>query len=122
MRYPDIAPTNILGHGDIAVGRKKDPGPLFPWYTLHQAGIGAWPDKDTVGKYLAIFSEQMPPVEDVIEKLAEYGYATNVEIEVPFIAFQMHFRPKDYQGKLDVETAAIAYALYDKYILGLYAT
>ena len=29
-RYPDITPTQVLGHSDISVGRKSDPGPAFP--------------------------------------------------------------------------------------------
>jgi N-acetyl-anhydromuramoyl-L-alanine amidase len=29
--YPDITPTRIVGHSDIAPGRKTDPGPAFDW-------------------------------------------------------------------------------------------
>lgn len=42
QRYPDIAPTNVVAHSDIAVGRKNDPGPQFPWKKLYKVGIGAW--------------------------------------------------------------------------------
>ena len=29
--YPDITPARIVGHSDIAPGRKTDPGPAFDW-------------------------------------------------------------------------------------------
>lgn len=40
-----IPAQNIVGHSDIAPGRKQDPGPLFPWKTLAQAKVGLWPEQ-----------------------------------------------------------------------------
>ncbi|GIU16567.1 N-acetyl-anhydromuranmyl-L-alanine amidase [Shewanella sp. MBTL60-112-B2] len=36
--YPDITPTRITGHSDIAPGRKTDPGNGFDWQR-YKAGI-----------------------------------------------------------------------------------
>jgi len=33
--YPAITPSRIVGHSDIAPGRKTDPGPRFDWIRLH---------------------------------------------------------------------------------------
>ncbi|MFA5941857.1 MAG: 1,6-anhydro-N-acetylmuramyl-L-alanine amidase AmpD [Sinimarinibacterium sp.] len=32
--YPRITPARIVGHSDIAAGRKTDPGPAFDWARL----------------------------------------------------------------------------------------
>ncbi|MEY4768801.1 MAG: hypothetical protein RL637_1440 [Pseudomonadota bacterium] len=34
--YPKLNTTNIVGHSDIAPGRKTDPGIAFDWQKLHQ--------------------------------------------------------------------------------------
>ncbi|HEY1610653.1 MAG TPA: peptidoglycan-binding protein, partial [Paraburkholderia sp.] len=107
---------------DIAPQRKTDPGPLFPWKALYDAGVGAWPDAATVQADLAGRAPDAPAdVSALQSKLARYGYdvATDGVLDERtrrvFAAFQMHFRPRDYSGVPDAETDAIAQALLDKY-------
>lgn len=119
-RYPDISPVNVVGHSDIAPGRKSDPGAAFPWQQLSEAGIGAWYDEKTKAKYMARFSQRIPTKHEIISKLKTYGYdvesaRNSYGFKALVRAFQLHFRPDDYSGKMDVETAAILYALVEKY-------
>jgi N-acetyl-anhydromuramoyl-L-alanine amidase len=34
--YPALSPTRVVGHSDIAPGRKTDPGPAFDWARLRE--------------------------------------------------------------------------------------
>lgn len=120
QRYPDIKPTHVLGHSDIAPDRKSDPGPAFPWKDLYEAGIGAWYDEEAKKKYRQRFSREHPDQSEVINKFKRYGYdISSVQSQRGLRnlvrAFQLHFRPSNYDGNLDTETAAILYALVDKY-------
>ncbi|TDR76573.1 N-acetylmuramoyl-L-alanine amidase [Paludibacterium purpuratum] len=120
MRYPDITPKNVVGHADIAYLRKSDPGPKFPWRQLAQAGIGAWFDETSKQAYVDRFGRQgLPPRLEIVAGLKQYGYqepeATVTAYKALVRAFQMHFRPSDYSGEMDVETCAILYALNARY-------
>ncbi|MFP1901807.1 N-acetylmuramoyl-L-alanine amidase [Lonsdalea quercina] len=120
QRYPDITPVNVIGHSDIAPGRKSDPGPAFPWEELYAAGVGAWFDEETKQKYVEQFTLSSPSKDDVTGMLGRYGYDTSGSgsddgYTQLIRAFQLHFRPSDYSGVLDTETAAILYALVEKY-------
>ena len=120
-RNPDIDPVDVIGHGDIAPNRRVDPGPQFPWKRLYENGIGAWYDDETVAKYRARFEAGMPDLRFLQRALNTYGYdldATGVNdrrSRFAVRAFQIHFRPDNYNGYFDVETAAILFALLEKY-------
>jgi N-acetylmuramoyl-L-alanine amidase len=121
VRRYSILPHRVVGHADIAPGRKSDPGPLFPWQYLYERyNVGAWPDRETVNYYMT----QHPFHGDIgamQTKLARYGYAVpqNGVLDKPTMdvitSFQMHFRPQRYDGMPDSETSAILDALLAKY-------
>ncbi|MDV6319995.1 N-acetylmuramoyl-L-alanine amidase [Chromohalobacter sp. HP20-39] len=117
----DIDPVDVVGHADIAPQRKIDPGPHFPWYRLYRAGIGAWPDADRVAAYQAYFRQHPPTLEQWQRALAAYGYPVRITGTLDRLtrdtlrAFQMHFRPAHYDGLPDAQSAAILWALLEKY-------
>lgn len=39
-----IAPQGVIGHSDMAPGRKSDPGPRFDWSRLAKQGLSVWSD------------------------------------------------------------------------------
>jgi len=120
-RHPEISPINIVGHADIAPDRKVDPGPQFPWQTLYEAGIGAWYFERDKAFYLDWVTGNTLDITRAQSALALVGYPIDVTGEQDHQsqraarAFQMHYRPNDYQGFIDPETVAITLALLNRY-------
>ena len=89
-----LPPQAVIGHSDVAPGRKADPGETFPWATLAAAGCAlALPDSRAAGEPAALLKQ--------IGYTLEPGLATVVE------AFQRRWRPGRVDGKLDAETRAL---------------
>jgi N-acetylmuramoyl-L-alanine amidase len=101
-RWP-IPPRRVLGHSDVAPERKEDPGELFDWRRLAEAGIGLWPS-DGPG--------EPRPVATLQAGLARFGYAVPTHgrldeaTRLVIIAFQRHFRPERVDGTADPATLA----------------
>ena len=108
-----IKPEHIVGHSDIAPGRKQDPGPLFPWKRFADAGLIGWPDDAMVANRRLAYALQLPDAVWFQDKLAEYGYGTSRSGEFDeltrdsLVTFQMRYRPANYDGQADAETAAL---------------
>lgn len=108
---------SIIGHSDIAPQRKVDPGPLFPWKRLADAGLIRWPEPAAVAREQARFAAALPEVIWFQEQLHKLGYAvprTGILDQATrnvLIAFQMKYRPARYDGEPDAESAAILQVL-----------
>lgn len=98
-KFP-IKPSFILGHSDIAPRRKEDPGELFPWKKLADAGIGIWPkplESDFIeGKKLLKDSAALK------KKFSEFGYMPDAPLEKIVTAFHRHFYPEKFFKAGDV--------------------
>lgn len=117
----NIDPTGIVGHNDIAPGRKVDPGPLFPWKILANNGIGAWYDTNRVHNIILNIEKNKIDIFSLQNDLKKYGYELKItgkidkQTKAVLQSFQMHFRPNNFSGIPDIETVAILKNLIEKY-------
>lgn len=113
----NIKPERILAHSDIAPQRKTDPGPRFPWKRLADEGLIRWPDATVAAQRRISFEAQLPDVEWFQRSLARHGFEVALDGELDketqnvIKAFQMKYRPANFDGMPDAETAALLDAL-----------
>jgi N-acetylmuramoyl-L-alanine amidase len=112
-RRHGVRPDRIVGHNEVAPQRKVDPGPKFPWRRLADAGLIPWPDAVAVAAKRDEFERRLPEVSWFQERLAQQGFAIAKSGELDaqtrnvLIAFQMRYRPAQFDGMPDAETAAL---------------
>jgi len=95
----DIPPSRVIGHSDMAPGRKGDPGRFFPWQHLAQDGLSIWTETDAGDG------------QSFDRSAAAFGYPIT-----PYTldAFRQRFRP-DATGPESPQDRALMHALADAY-------
>jgi len=115
-----IRPDRVLGHSDVQPQNKQDPGPMFPWQRLAEAGLVAWPDAARVAAQRAAYEAGLPDVAWFQQRLAGVGYEVPTQGQLDaatrnvIAAFQMKYRPALYDGQPDAETAALLQVLSER--------
>ena len=115
IRKYKIKPSFFLGHSDIAVDRKKDPGEKFPWKYLSKKKIGLWHDlnQNFIKKKRNVELKKNDKLK-FFKNLAKIGYP-----KIKFIyetkytklitkAFQRRFRQELINGIIDLECLLIS--------------
>lgn len=110
-RWPELKPSRVVAHSDIAPERKADPGEKFPWKRLAEAGVSIWPKP---------FTDELgadDPVSDIQQQLSLFGYGVrqtgymDEATKAALTAFQRRFRPAYVDGIADDETRRLLAAL-----------
>ena len=107
-----IADGRIVAHSDVAPDRKQDPGELFPWKRLAEAGHGLWAEPAAAPGSALALGDEGPGVLVLQGGLARLGYdcARNGRYDEAtstiVTAFQRHWRPERLDGVADGETRA----------------
>ncbi|PQJ76421.1 N-acetylmuramoyl-L-alanine amidase [Polaribacter glomeratus] len=98
---------NIVGHADIAPGRKVDPSALFPWKKLAENGFGIWYDETKLE------TTEVPENFDSSKALKFIGYnITNLEGGI--YSFKLHFNPTDVSSSLSEKDKKILFLLLEE--------
>ncbi|MDE2485862.1 MAG: N-acetylmuramoyl-L-alanine amidase [Alphaproteobacteria bacterium] len=107
-----IENVDIVGHADVAPDRKEDPGELFPWKRLAEAGHGLWVDAASAPGAPLSEGEESAAVFALQAGFTRLGYDLppdgkfDAHTAAVVRAFQRHWRQSKVDGAADGETRA----------------
>jgi N-acetylmuramoyl-L-alanine amidase len=85
MQRWGVAAEGVIGHSDMAPGRKIDPGPRFDWRRLARQGLAIWPE--------AADPAPTPDESRFAAALAAFGMTAPADPDIRLAAFRSRFRP-----------------------------
>jgi N-acetylmuramoyl-L-alanine amidase len=107
-----VPDARILAHSDVAPERREDPGELFPWRRLAEAGHGLWSDAAAAPGGELKEGDEGPDVSALQAGFARLGYdlppSGRYEAATATVvrAFQRHWRGEQVDGRADGQTRA----------------
>ena len=102
-RRHGITRGNVVGHSDIAPGRKQDPGELFPWNRLAKVRLA-------LPRPTRNLMDPMWTDAGFLIALERFGYDVSDKLAA-VVAFQRRFRPELIDGEVDGECRCLLLAL-----------
>ncbi len=85
MRRHSIIATGVIGHSDMAPGRKSDPGPHFDWARLARQGLA--------GRAGIDFGPGDPRPETFRRLAQDVGFTSDVDDATLLAAVRLRYRP-----------------------------